>query len=331
MTVAGGKGGVGKSVVASNLAALVAREGASTVLVDADLGAPNQHTLFGCEQARHSLGDFLEGRVRTLAETFVPTGVGRLSLVVGQTGVLGAANPPHARKLKLLRALTGLDTEVVVVDLGAGVAHNVVDVFLAGHLRLLVVAPQLTSVQNAYGLAKVALLRSFYARAKSPREIEALDDAFERRALARVEEGIAHLAQTEPQLAAACRGAAAGMGAELVGSLVESPRSIPVIHALARMMNDYLHVQAPVAALVPRADSLHRSVNRRAVLAVESPHDPALRSLRQLAERIASSDRESLVARRAARSAWPPPRSLRPPDPALVRALVPERREPSRP
>lgn len=321
ITVAGGKGGVGKSVVASNLAALIAHEGAECVLIDGDLGSPNQHTMFGCEQVGRNLGDYLEGRVASLAEVQIPTGLARLSLVAGQTGVPGAANPPHARKLKLVRALRKLEAEVVVVDLGAGVSHNVIDLFLAGDARLLVVAPQLTSVQNGYGFAKMALLRAFHGKAQSEREAAALGEAFERRPLARIEEGILQLAATEPRLAAACRAATLGMSTEIVGSLVDSPRSASVIHALSRMLNDYLHVRAPVSALVPRAESLHRSVNQREVLAVRAPGDVALKSLRELAERLAATDRASLTPAPAV-SAWPPPRSLPPPDPAVVRALV---------
>lgn len=305
VTVAGGKGGVGKSMMSANLAVLLAQSGASTVLVDADLGAPNQHTFFGCERVATTMGDFLEGRVRSLAETFVPTGIARLSLVAGQTGVAGAANPPHARKLKLARAIAQLDAEVVVVDLGAGMSHNVVDLFLLGHLRYLVVAPQLTAVQNAYGFAKTALLRSFSGLGVNARQSEALAAAFERRALARIEEGIALLDAGEPELAKKCRGATVGFGVELVGNLVEGPRSVSILQALSRMMRDYLHVSAPVSALVPRSEALHQSVNARAVLAQHAPHDPALRSLRALAERITTTDRSALLSQRASASQWP--------------------------
>jgi flagellar biosynthesis protein FlhG len=298
VTIAGGKGGVGKSVVAANLAVLVARTGASTVLVDADLGAPNQHTFFGCERTPHTLQDFVEGRVASLEETFVPTGIAQLSLVAGQAGVPSAANPPHARKLKLARAIAGLDAEVVIVDLGAGTSHNVVDLFLLGHVRLLVVAPQLTSVQNAYALSKTALLRAFGGLAMNPAQQDAVAQAFERRALSRIDQGIATLATTEPALAARCRRATRGFSMRVIGNLIDGPKGPPVVEALSHMMRDYLGIDAPVVALVPRDEAMHRSVNRREVLATSAPDHVALRPLRTLVEIIVSTERDAVVRAR---------------------------------
>lgn len=328
VTIAGGKGGVGKSVLAANLAALVAHTGASTVLVDADLGAPNQHTFFGCERTPRTLQDFMEGRVGSLEETFVPTGIAHLSLVAGQAGVPSDANPHHSRKLKLARAISGLDAEVVIVDLGAGTSHNVVDLFLLGHVRLLVVAPQLTAVQNAYALSKTALLREFGTLAVNAAQQEALATAFERRALSRIDQGIAALTQAEPALAARCRRAVRSFSMRVIGNVIDGPKGPPVVEALSHMMRDYLGIDAPVVALVNRDEALHRSVNRREVLAVGSPDHPSLRPLRTLVEIIVSTEREAVIRSRTAGNDWSTRLSLAPPPTEPVRA---SRRAPAMP
>ena len=51
--IGGGKGGTGKSFLTSNMGILLARQGFKTLLIDADLGAPNLHTIVGLSQSGH--------------------------------------------------------------------------------------------------------------------------------------------------------------------------------------------------------------------------------------------------------------------------------------
>ena len=55
IAIGGGKGGVGKSIVAANIAAGLAQAGKQVVIVDLDLGGPNLHTLFGFRKLPHGL------------------------------------------------------------------------------------------------------------------------------------------------------------------------------------------------------------------------------------------------------------------------------------
>ena len=81
--VGGGKGGVGKSAVASSLACAIAGTGRRCTLIDADLGGANLHTLLGVPRPRRTLSHFLSGEVQSLADLLVPTSVPNLSLVSG--------------------------------------------------------------------------------------------------------------------------------------------------------------------------------------------------------------------------------------------------------
>jgi flagellar biosynthesis protein FlhG len=166
--VGGGKGGVGKSVVASSLAAAIAGTGRRCAVIDADLGGANLHTLLGVSRPRRTLSHLLTGEVASLAELMVPTSVPNLWLVSGDQALLEMANPKHSQKEMLLRHIRALDVDDVVLDLGAGSAFNVLDFFLLARRRLVVVTPEPTAIENAEHFLKAALYRSLQVVAKRP-------------------------------------------------------------------------------------------------------------------------------------------------------------------
>jgi len=106
--VGGGKGGVGKSIVASNLALALAATGQRVAVVDLDLGGANLHTLFGISRPRATLADFVRGDVTELSELLSPTSVPDVALISGARALPDMANPKTAHKQKLLRHLRRL-------------------------------------------------------------------------------------------------------------------------------------------------------------------------------------------------------------------------------
>jgi flagellar biosynthesis protein FlhG len=166
--VGGGKGGVGKSVVSSSLAAAIAGTGRRCAVIDGDLGGANLHTLLGVSRPRHTLSHLLTGEVTSLTELMVQTSVPNLWLVSGDQALLEMANPKHSQKEMLFRHIRGLDVDDVLLDLGAGTAYNVLDFFLLARRRLVVVTPEPTSIENAEHFLKAALYRSLRLVARRP-------------------------------------------------------------------------------------------------------------------------------------------------------------------
>jgi len=161
IAVGGGKGGVGKSVLSVGLAWSLASRGHSCVLLDADLGAANVHTLLGMEVPGRTLGDLFNRRVEHLEEILEPTVHPNLKLISGAHGMLEVANLPYAQKLKLIRKLETLQSEYILLDLGAGSAFNVLDFFLAADIGLAVSQPTPTSIENLYHFLKAAYFRIY--------------------------------------------------------------------------------------------------------------------------------------------------------------------------
>ncbi len=144
ITIGGGKGGVGKSIISSNLAVAMAQNGHRVVLVDCDLGAANQHVLFGIDRPQLGLQALIDRTIDSLVPAMTPTALPNLHLVAGTGASVGAANISHGEKQRIMKKIRALDADVVIVDVGAGVSFNVLDFFELGSQRLLVVTPQVT-------------------------------------------------------------------------------------------------------------------------------------------------------------------------------------------
>ncbi|MBI4848730.1 MAG: P-loop NTPase [Nitrospirae bacterium] len=157
--VGGGKGGVGKSIVSLLLGTSLARLGNKVMLVDADLGGSNLHTLVGIRYPKHTLADFINKRVETIDEVVMETPVENLKIICGADDILGMANPKYTQKTRLFNHLKRLDADLILLDLGAGTSFTTVDFFLYAPNKIVVLTPQITSIQNAYGFIKASLYR----------------------------------------------------------------------------------------------------------------------------------------------------------------------------
>jgi flagellar biosynthesis protein FlhG len=172
--VGGGKGGAGKTAVASSLAVALASSGFRCVAVDADFGAANLHSMLGVPVPRWSLRHFLGGEISALEEIACDTPIPGLRLVSGSRAQVDAANLGHPRRQKLLRHLRRLDTDEVVIDLAAGSSFNVLDFFASADLPLAVVTPEPTAIENSYHFIKASWFRAMRPAVQRPEVRETL-------------------------------------------------------------------------------------------------------------------------------------------------------------
>jgi flagellar biosynthesis protein FlhG len=177
ISIGGGKGGVGKSILSIALGTFLARRGSSVVLADLDLGAANLHTYLGIRGRTPGIADFILGKMPSLENILVETPVPRLGLISGAEFVPGATNPAHWMKLKLMRHLRALPADYVIIDLGAGVAFNTLDFFGISDRGVVITAPEPGAVMNAYSFIKGALYRKMQNIFKNHPDISALIEA----------------------------------------------------------------------------------------------------------------------------------------------------------
>ncbi len=154
VVAASGKGGVGTTTVAVNLAAALTLQGRRAVYVDADphgAGAAN----FCPAEGPFTVADVLAGR-RPVREV-LQTGPAGVRFLPGSWGLSGAWDCPPAAQERLIAELRGLGdvAEVVLVDAGTGCGPLARRFWHAADLVLLVTTPELPAVMNAYASIKM--------------------------------------------------------------------------------------------------------------------------------------------------------------------------------
>ncbi|UCF38375.1 MAG: hypothetical protein JSU96_05865, partial [Acidobacteriota bacterium] len=148
-----------KSILSILTAQWLARLGKRTVLVDLDLSGANIHTLLGISDPPLSLNDLLARKVSSLTETALQTSVRDLSVICGASENLAVANLVVAKKIKLMRHLSQLEADFVLLDLGAGTSFNMLDFFLFADSQVLVTTAEPISIFNAYGFLRNSVYR----------------------------------------------------------------------------------------------------------------------------------------------------------------------------
>ena len=154
LAIASGKGGVGKSNLAANLAVALGQRGARVVLLDADLAQANLDLLLGVHP-RFDVQHVLNGE-KTLGDIVVdgPCGV---KLLPAASGVPDLAELDDYRRECLLRGLSTLDLEMdlILIDIGSGVSRQVTSFCLAADDVLIVTTPEMPAFSDAYGFIKL--------------------------------------------------------------------------------------------------------------------------------------------------------------------------------
>jgi len=158
--IGGGKGGTGKSFLTSNMGTYLSSIGKKVVLIDADLGGANLHSFLGVSKPQNSLSDFFE-RGFSLEDIigYYGNGKGEFGLVTGDINSLDSDKIKYTQKLKLFRHIKQIPSDLVLIDLGAGSHYTAIDTFLLADKMIVVIVPEITSIENMYQFVKSVFFR----------------------------------------------------------------------------------------------------------------------------------------------------------------------------
>lgn len=159
IAVTSGKGGVGKTTLAVNLAVLLAEEGNQVLLVDADLGLANVDVMLGLEPKLH-IGHLLTSEL--VPADIAADGPFGIKVISGGSGLKALAEAAGSERRLLLNKLRDYyqEFDYVLVDTSPGIADHVIDFLMDAQEVLLVTTTEPTSLRDAY-----AALKTIYHRA----------------------------------------------------------------------------------------------------------------------------------------------------------------------
>jgi flagellar biosynthesis protein FlhG len=155
IAVTSGKGGVGKTNLAVNLALAMAQKGKKVLLFDADMGLANVDVMLGLIP-QFNLLHVLNGE-KTLPEIVMEGPIGIRLVASGSAGVQELADLSESQRARFLTALQELQhrSEVILIDTGAGLHRNVMAFALAAEEVVVVTTPEPTALMDAYGMIKI--------------------------------------------------------------------------------------------------------------------------------------------------------------------------------
>ncbi len=289
-SIGGGKGGIGKSIFTLGLGISLARLGQKIIVVDADLGGANLHTLMGVRYPSHTMEDFLLKKVPRLEDIVIETGVKGIGLICGADDILGAANPTYSQKVRILSQIEELDADMVLLDLGAGTSFNTLDFFNYSPGKICLLTSQATSLQNGYGFIKSALYRHLSREfAKEQEVLDLLWESDNKGAEAQVtslKEILDHLADHEPRLFARFKHILDDYQIQLVVNQVKTERDTMSGLIIREVTSKYLSIQPEILGHISYDLAVEAAVNLMIPFPLDKDESKPAQDLRDIARKV---------------------------------------------
>ncbi|HEX3850277.1 MAG TPA: helix-turn-helix domain-containing protein [Polyangiaceae bacterium] len=285
IAVGGGRGGVGKSVLAVNLGVYVAQLGRKVLLIDADPAGAALHTVLGIEPPNlpEPSEDSEEDDLVPL-----PTQVPGLQLVAQGYRVGSTVPVRPGRKPRWARQVQKLDIDYVILDLGAGTGPATLDLFLSADIGICVSAPEPPAIEATYRFTR-ALFQRMMRRLLSK-------DRFKMRLLERAEAELGPLPPPQDLVRAVAR-YDSNLGELAAAELVKlRPRLVvnsgrlrgdtELGPAMCDMAERYLGVHFDYVGHIEQDDAVWLSVTHRRPLLIDSPTSKSARNVERIARRV---------------------------------------------
>lgn len=295
--IASGKGGVGKSLVAANLAVALAQVGKKVVLADLDLGASNLHLVIGYRAPRVGIGTFLADPKSDFSGAIADTDVPNLRFIPGDAEIPGSAELKPAQKNALARRLLGLDADVLVLDLGAGTHQSILDFFLLSGQGIVVTTPTVTATLNAYLFLKNAVFRLMYSSfAKGSKALAYVEKlrkdgtSLQKMYVPKLMEGIR---EVDPESWKKLKERLSLFRPRLIMNMIEDPKDADKAQKIRRSCAEYLDLQLEHLGVVYRDSLQDAALSARLPLVLYKPQSILSQAVYRIADKLLQAEEET--------------------------------------
>lgn len=291
LPIASGKGGVGKSTAAANLAIILARLGKKILLCDFDFGGANLHTLLGLKNNHAGMGNFIYRQTSELTDLMQETSEQNLRFISGDCLYPGTANMETFIKNKIIRKLSQLeDFDYVILDLGAGAAYNTIDFYLLTYNSILVTTPELTSILNAYSFLKASAFRFFMRQFKvKSAERKFINDYLKNSASGTETSFLDLISKTAENFNESCRKPLEELKKyrpQVILNMGETWQDLEMARRLRKLVREKLGIQMDFVGFLPRDKKVSYAVALRTPLAVSEPECAFVKGIKSAVDRI---------------------------------------------
>lgn len=153
VVVTSGKGGVGKTNIATNMAIAYGYMGKKVVLIDADLGLANVNVIMNVVP-QYNLYHVIK-KQKKMSDIIIDTNFG-IKLIAGASGFSKIANLNEEERAAFIQELYSLsETDIIIIDTSAGVSKNVVSFVASADDVIVVTTAEPTAITDAYGMIKI--------------------------------------------------------------------------------------------------------------------------------------------------------------------------------
>jgi flagellar biosynthesis protein FlhG len=297
--IASGKGGVGKSLTSANLAVAFAQAGRRVVLTDLDLGASNLHLVIGHRAPEAGIGTFLNDARSDFSKVVVDTDVPGLRFIPGDAEIPGTANLKAVQLKALVRRLLGLDTDILILDLGAGTHQSILDFFLLSGQGIIVTTPTVTATLNAYVFLKNTVFRLMYmAFTKGTKAYEFLERLRKEGAGLQklyIPKIIPEIKRIDPASYDKFKNHIDRLHPRLIMNMIEDPKDADVAMKIRRSCEEYLDLKIEHLGIMYRDSIQDTALAARLPVVLYKPQSILAQAIYRIADKILQSEEDSFA------------------------------------
>ncbi len=287
IAIGGGKGGVGKTVVAASLGTGLAMMKKRTVIVDGDFGGADLHTVMGFDQPKKTYFDFHNHACKDLSEILLEhPDLDHLQIMSGAIGSLGMANLSYQQKMRFIRHLRKIVADFIILDLGAGTSYNVLDQFLAADQGIIVITPDPMSILEGYNFLKQALFRKIARIIRSHGNttglIKNISQTETHRSKSTIKDLIKQISEMDQELGEKILTFLSGFHPMLLANMIINSNDENNILAIKNAAQELLSTGIEYIGAVHKDDTVRESIQKMVPLLSFDPKCPASKDLTQI-------------------------------------------------